>query len=442
MKKPAGIVAVAGVMLVLALVSPQLPDSDGGAYAQSNVDFDIDPDITGNTASTMGAGGAEDCVRVDGFGGFDDSADHSIDVVVRGDTRAPLAYDAWVTYDNIVVHVLDNGTNALIKLPGSGDFTSDEEPGPIRSSDGQLDAGALYLTGGPGIAGDGAILRIGLDINFSAGPTVVTFGFAMAAYRSAAGMHPITTATGLLAINRDCLEGPTPTPTLSPTPTVTATVPPSPTPSPTPMPPSDVDGDTVPDISDDCPLVVNPDQADTDGDGIGDACEGLALGIPLVQGWNHVCYTETARPADEGLGPLAGRALAAYRLKDDGGYDRWFPNRPDISAMEALASYDTLFILMSSSTVWAQQPSTAPTSASLNQGWNSVCYVGAAKSASDATAAIANQLGILYVLESSQSWSRYVPSQPELSSVGQLQRYDAVLVLVSAPGGTVWPFDP
>jgi hypothetical protein len=35
----------------------------------------------------------------------------------------------------------------------------------------------------------------------------------------------------------------------------------------------DQDGDGVCDADDDCPLVANPDQADTDGDGIGDACD-------------------------------------------------------------------------------------------------------------------------------------------------------------------------
>src|SRR5574338_513234 len=35
----------------------------------------------------------------------------------------------------------------------------------------------------------------------------------------------------------------------------------------------DTDGDGIPDVSDNCPLVVNPDQLDSDGDGIGDACD-------------------------------------------------------------------------------------------------------------------------------------------------------------------------
>lgn len=39
----------------------------------------------------------------------------------------------------------------------------------------------------------------------------------------------------------------------------------------------DDDGDGVPDAEDNCPLVPNPSQLDTDGDGIGDACEGVEV---------------------------------------------------------------------------------------------------------------------------------------------------------------------
>src|SRR5262249_10038234 len=37
------------------------------------------------------------------------------------------------------------------------------------------------------------------------------------------------------------------------------------------------DGDGIPDVLDNCPFVANPDQRDSDGDGIGDACEGAGF---------------------------------------------------------------------------------------------------------------------------------------------------------------------
>jgi hypothetical protein len=141
---------------------------------------------------------------------FDGVSDYSIDVYVRGDTQAPVAYDAHITYDATKVHIAAPDTDTLIKMPatgGAGDSVPD--------SDGLFVAGSLYLSGGPGIAGDGTLVRLGLDIG---APGVVTFGFDPAApataYASAAGEHPIARKTATLAINEDCPTVPvTPSPT-------------------------------------------------------------------------------------------------------------------------------------------------------------------------------------------------------------------------------------
>ncbi len=51
----------------------------------------------------------------------------------------------------------------------------------------------------------------------------------------------------------------------------------------TDLPPvTDTDGDGVPDGQDNCPLVANPDQADSDLDGVGDACDTTFTSTPCT----------------------------------------------------------------------------------------------------------------------------------------------------------------
>ncbi len=55
-------------------------------------------------------------------------------------------------------------------------------------------------------------------------------------------------------------------------------------------PPTDTDGDGVPDATDNCPTVANPGQADADGDGVGDACEPDTDGDGIIDD-NDNCPT-------------------------------------------------------------------------------------------------------------------------------------------------------
>lgn len=47
--------------------------------------------------------------------------------------------------------------------------------------------------------------------------------------------------------------------------------------------PGDIDGDGVPDASDNCPTVANPDQADKNNDGIGDRCQPAMFSVPFQE---------------------------------------------------------------------------------------------------------------------------------------------------------------
>jgi len=171
------------------------------------VSMDIDPDVTGNTASTLGT--VESCYDVtcpsaecawNGVSSFDNVSDYNIDIVVTGDTQAPVAYDASLNYDNTKVHIAAPGTNNLVKLPGALDF-SNARPDSVSP----WHASAVYLTlPDAGTAGDGTLVRVGLDIG-AAG--VVNFSLnadPLTAYASDGLIHPVTLGSGMLAINTDC----------------------------------------------------------------------------------------------------------------------------------------------------------------------------------------------------------------------------------------------
>lgn len=169
----------------------------GGARtseAQGAIEMGLDMEITGNTASTLGS--IQQYYEIDwSCTPFDGVADWTIDVYVAGDTLSPLAYDAWVTYDDAKVHVLQSTpTDPLIKMPGAMNLSTYYQE--------QAAFGASYFS--PpynGIPGSGTLVQIGLDIGVSG---VVDFQFAKGAYKSAAGLHPVTTLAGRLAINSTC----------------------------------------------------------------------------------------------------------------------------------------------------------------------------------------------------------------------------------------------
>jgi hypothetical protein len=192
-------------VVLLASLTLALPDE---AHAQGTVNFDIDPEVTGNSADTLGT--VEDCYAITcpsaectwdpGVNDFDGTSDYNIDIVVTGDTQAPTNYYASLNYGETKVHVAAPGTNTLIKMPGAFGFSE----GPLPDSDGTYAPGAIYEYGGPGTAGSGTIVRVGLDIGASG---VVTFSLNAppdTAYVSELGTHGVTRGTGMLAINEAC----------------------------------------------------------------------------------------------------------------------------------------------------------------------------------------------------------------------------------------------
>ena len=53
---------------------------------------------------------------------------------------------------------------------------------------------------------------------------------------------------------------------------------------------NDSDGDVIPDDEDNCPTISNPDQTDTNGDGIGDVCDTGVEAIPTLSEWGMIIF--------------------------------------------------------------------------------------------------------------------------------------------------------
>jgi hypothetical protein len=170
---------------------------------------------------------------------------------------------------------------------------------------------------------------------------------------------------------------------------------------------------------------------------------GALLTMSLAQGWTHACYVGVQQPVDSALADVLGDVLAVYRLRPDQGYDRWFAGRPELSTLTSLNPNDALLILTGASATWVQElPDAPPTSVTLSQGWNSVCYAGQTKGVELATAGIAGQFSVLYSLGASQSWKRYAPGRPDVSTIIVIDQNSALLVLKSTPGSATWAFQP
>jgi len=51
-----------------------------------------------------------------------------------------------------------------------------------------------------------------------------------------------------------------------------------------------------------------------------------------------------------------------------------------------------------------------------------------------------DHIGVLYALKSDQTWSRFIPHRPEVSSLDRLESRTGVIVLIT-DGEVLWAFD-
>jgi hypothetical protein len=192
---------------------------------------------------------------------------------------------------------------------------------------------------------------------------------------------------------------PNPCPTVSPTPTATPSPTPSPTPTPTPT------------------ATPSP---------------GLTRTLHWGPGWHNEIWTG-ASPPEEAFACADGKYAAAYRWVD-GGWERHFPDRPDVSNMGSLDQYDAFLILITDDVTCEMPVADAPgTERTLawSMGWQNDGWTGADGTAfQNALECVEDSYAAAYRLVSG-SWQRHFPERLVLSTMGSLDQYSAFFILMT-----------
>ncbi len=103
--------------------------------------------------------------------------------------------------------------------------------------------------------------------------------------------------------------------------------------------PADTDGDGIPDACDDCSAVANGSQVDTDGDGVGDACDNCPLDVnPSQSDLNHDGIGDIC-DLNDGLIYIYSTDRNHCAWQHESGYTSWNSYRGSLSVLRATGQY-------------------------------------------------------------------------------------------------------
>jgi hypothetical protein len=418
--------AVAALLAAGGVAGWMLGAGEESTQASPTLSIGVDANPAGNTATSVGT--IDVCTSVS------NGAIFHVDIFIT-DVTDLLAWEAYFVYDRSVINVIDRKVDMFLAANTDSNVVNLSEAVPNRIGlyrSGAADIECTPDTPAPCEDGSGVVARLTLQ---AVGPGVSSASLPLldldgntatdvGPILKDLNSQPLGDANGdaffdgpifsaWIAVDQACPSEPPPTPNPWPTPSPSATG----TPTPAPSPPAN--GSPPPDTPTPAPGTVI-----------------------LAAGWNDSCYVGADQPIEDALAGVLDRVLAVYQMRSDQGFDRWFAGKPHVSTITSLSAYDQLFLLMSQSATWVHEPSgTPPTSVALASGWNSVCYTGATKDIEAAVAGIAGQFGVIYTLTPDQTWRRFVPGRPDVSNLSRLDRFTAVLILVTEEGGGTWAFD-
>jgi hypothetical protein len=162
-------------------------------------------------------------------------------------------------------------------------------------------------------------------------------------------------------------------------------------------------------------------------------------------GWNNAAWSGPDGTAPEDVfACAAGKYAAAYRFVN-GGLERFFPARPDISNMGPLNKYNAFLILITAPVTCVMPvSSTSGATAALQWGlgWNNSGWSGADGTApGDAFACADGGYAAAYRYVAS-GLERFFPGRPDISNMAPLNKYAAFLILLSMPVTCTPPVGP
>ena len=146
-------------------------------------------------------------------------------------------------------------------------------------------------------------------------------------------------------------------------------------------------------------------------------------------------WTGLSTPPEQAFACAQGKYAAAYRLVS-GDWERYFPDRPDISNMGPLEQYDAFLILVTDNVTCQMPVADSPGGERLlewDMGWQNCGWTGPdAIPPQDALACAAGSYAAAYRLVAG-SWECHFPDRPDISNVESLNQYDAFFILVTVP---------
>ena len=198
---------------------------------------------------------------------------------------------------------------------------------------------------------------------------------------------------------------------------------------------------------------TNPVFIDINGNAAYDAplaAPGATRAVTIPAGsWANFAWTGDSSPPEEVAHCYNDRKIAVmYRLDAaTQTFQRWIRDRDDLSNMGDVQRYDALLALNTN-----DQPATcnmpAATASGATRtlqwgvGWHNEGWSGAGGTApGDAFACAVGNHAAAYRLVNG-NWERYFPNRPDISNMGSLNRYDAFLILVTAPVNCTMPIAP